>query len=66
MAVSNLITLPEYAKGFAKEDIRRTVIEMFTQYSDVFCKPRPNRPPKEQVPHLGALWEMTAHLLAGE
>jgi hypothetical protein len=36
MAVSNLITLPEYAKGFAKEDVRRTVIEMFTQYSDVF------------------------------
>ena len=36
MAVSNLITLPEYAKGFALEDIRRTVIEMFTQYSDIF------------------------------
>jgi hypothetical protein len=36
MAVSNLITLPEYAKGFAQEDIRRAVIEMFTQYSDVF------------------------------
>lgn len=36
MAVNNLITLPEYAKGFAMEDIRRTVIEMFTQYSDVF------------------------------
>ena len=36
MAISNLITLPEYAKGFAREDIRRTVIEMFTQYSDVF------------------------------
>jgi hypothetical protein len=35
MAVSNLITLTEYAKGFAQEDIRRTVIEMFTQYSDV-------------------------------
>jgi hypothetical protein len=36
MAISNLITLPEYAKGFALEDIRRTVIEMFTQYSDIF------------------------------
>lgn len=36
MAVNDLITLPEYAKGFAREDIRRTVIEMFTQYSDVF------------------------------
>ncbi len=35
MAVNNLITLPEYAKGFAKEDIRRTVIEMFTERSDV-------------------------------
>jgi hypothetical protein len=31
-----LITLPEYAKGFAAEDIRRVIIEMFTQYSDVF------------------------------
>jgi hypothetical protein len=36
MAVSNLITLPEYAKGFSNEDIRRTIIEMFTQYSDIF------------------------------
>jgi major capsid protein gp7 len=36
MAISNLITLPEYAKGFALEDIRRTVIEMFTKYSDIF------------------------------
>lgn len=36
MAVSNLITLPEYAKGFAMEDIRRAIIEMFTQYSDIF------------------------------
>src|SRR5882724_9671160 len=36
MAVNNLITLPEYAKGFANEDVRRTVIEMFTQYSDIF------------------------------
>jgi len=36
MAISNLITLPEYAKGFSNEDIRRTIIEMFTQYSDVF------------------------------
>ncbi len=35
MAPTTLITLTEYAKGMAKEDIRRTVIEMFTQYSDV-------------------------------
>lgn len=35
MAVNNLITLTEYAKGLAKEDIRRPIIEMFTQYSDV-------------------------------
>src|SRR5580765_8691780 len=35
MAVNNLITLPEYAKGFAREDIRRTIIEMFTERSDV-------------------------------
>lgn len=31
-----LMTLTEYAKGFSNEDIRRTIIEMFTQYSDVF------------------------------
>src|SRR5580658_1292985 len=35
MAVNNLMTLTEYAKGFANEDVRRGVIEMFTQYSDV-------------------------------
>lgn len=33
--MSDLITLPEYAKGLAKEDIRRPIIEMFAQYSDV-------------------------------
>jgi len=36
MAASNMITLTEYAKGFTNEDIRRPIIEMFTQYSDVF------------------------------
>jgi hypothetical protein len=30
------MTLTEYAKGFPNEDIRRPIIEMFTQYSDVF------------------------------
>jgi len=35
MAVSNLMTLAEYAKSLAMEDIRRPIIEMFTQYSDV-------------------------------
>jgi len=35
VAVSNLITLTEYAKGFANEDIRRVIIEMFTEKSDV-------------------------------
>lgn len=35
MAASNLITLGEYAKGLAQEDIRRPIIEMFTEYSDV-------------------------------
>jgi Major capsid protein GP7 len=35
MPVNNLITLPEYAKGLAKEDIKRTIIEMFAQYSDI-------------------------------
>src|SRR5579864_1077438 len=32
---SNLITLPEYSKGLPKEDIRRPIIEMFWQYSDI-------------------------------
>jgi hypothetical protein len=31
-----MMTLTEYAKGFSNEDIRRPIIEMFTQYSDVF------------------------------
>lgn len=35
MAVNNLMTLTEYAKGLAKEDVRKPIIEMFTQYSDV-------------------------------
>lgn len=34
MAVSNMMTLAEYAKGFDTRDVRRPVIEMFTQYSD--------------------------------
>jgi major capsid protein gp7 len=36
MAVSGLITLPEYAKSFSNEDVRRAIIEMFTEKSDVF------------------------------
>ncbi len=36
MAANNLLTLTEYAKGMAAEDVRRPVIMMFTQYSDVF------------------------------
>src|ERR1700693_1121753 len=33
---SNLITIAEYAKSFAKEDIRRPIIEMFARSSDIF------------------------------
>lgn len=36
MAVSNLITVTEYAKSFAKEDIRRPPIEMFARSTDFF------------------------------
>lgn len=36
MPVSNLITVAEYAKSFAKEDIRRPIIEMFAKSTDVF------------------------------
>jgi len=37
MPVSNLITLPEYAKGLAKEDINRRIIEMFAEESDIMA-----------------------------
>src|SRR4051812_27189439 len=36
MAASNLITIGEYAKSFAKEDIRRPIIEMFARSADIF------------------------------
>jgi hypothetical protein len=36
MPVSNLITVAEYAKSFAQEDIRRPPIEMFARSTDVF------------------------------
>ena len=32
------------------------------QYSDVFCKPLPDRPLRELVPHLGLVWDMTVNL----
>jgi len=32
------------------------------QHSDLFCVPRPHRPARESVPHLGLLWDMTATL----
>lgn len=36
MAASNLITIAEYAKGLAMEDIRRPPIEMFAKSTDLF------------------------------
>ena len=33
---TNLITIGEYAKSFAKEDIRRPIIEMFARSADVY------------------------------
>jgi hypothetical protein len=36
MAVSNLMTITEYAKSFAQEDIRRPPIEMFAKSTDLF------------------------------
>lgn len=36
MPVSNLITVAEYAKSFAQEDIRRPIIEMFAKSTDLF------------------------------
>jgi len=36
MPVNNLITVAEYAKSFAQEDIRRPVIEMFAKSVDFF------------------------------
>src|SRR5688572_15527502 len=41
-------------------ELQKPVPSHDDQYSDVFCQPRPNRPPREQVPHLGLLWDMTA------
>ncbi len=36
MAASNLLTIAEYAKSFATEDIRRPPIEMFAKSTDLF------------------------------
>src|SRR5215472_12024417 len=36
MAVSNLITVTEYAKGLSNEDIRKPAIETFARSTDVF------------------------------
>lgn len=36
MAVSNLMTVTEYAKSFAREDVRRPPIEMFAKSTDFF------------------------------
>ena len=36
MAISNLITVTEYAKSFANEDIRKPIIEMFAKSTDLF------------------------------
>jgi hypothetical protein len=36
MAASNLMTITEYAKSMAKEDIRRPPIEMFAKSTDLF------------------------------
>lgn len=36
MGANNLITVAEYAKSFAKEDIRRPIIEMFAKSTDFF------------------------------
>jgi hypothetical protein len=40
--------------------LQKQVAPHDAQHSDAFCKPRPDRPPKEQVPHLGELYSMTA------
>lgn len=41
-------------------ELQKPVSPHDSQYCDVFCEPRPERPPKGHVPHLGLLYEMTA------
>lgn len=41
-------------------ELQKPIAPHDEQYSDVYCQPRPNRPPREEVPHLGLLWDMTA------
>jgi hypothetical protein len=56
-----------FAKVFLQEaldavsvvELQKLVVASDAQYSDVYCEPRPQRPPKSEVPHLGVLWEMT-------
>jgi len=40
--------------------LQKQVAPHDAQHSDAFCIPRPDRPPKEEVPHLGELYSMTA------
>ncbi len=40
-------------------EVQKPVGPSDPQYSDVFYRPLPNRPPQAQVPHLGVLWLMT-------
>ncbi len=41
-------------------ELQKQVAPHDAQHSDVFCRPRPDRPPREEVPHLGELYSMTA------
>lgn len=41
-------------------ELQKAIAPHDTLYSDVFCQPRLNRPPREEVPHLGIVWDMTA------
>src|SRR5690242_361500 len=40
--------------------LQKSIAPHDEQFSDVYCEPLPDRPPKEQVPHLGLAYEMTA------
>lgn len=53
------VLLQEALDTVSVVELQKLVVPSDAQYSDVFCEPRPNRPPKSEVPHLGLLWEMT-------
>jgi hypothetical protein len=53
------VLLQEALDVVSEVELQKLVVPSDSQYSDVYCEPRPQRPPKQEVPYLGVLWEMT-------